>query len=73
MEMAARRRGERRRDFASDRHKGAMLSVDPRNFLEQSLRVWMIRRSKQLLRRSNLCNTPKIHHDDTIRQMSDDA
>jgi hypothetical protein len=46
MEMAAWRRGERRGNLTSDRHKGTMLSVDPGNFLEQGLRVGMIRRGK---------------------------
>ena len=73
MEMAARRRRERRRNFALDRHERALARLDLAHFREQRLRVRMVRRGEELRRRSRLDDAPEIHDDDAIADVLDDA
>src|SRR5690348_7387809 len=73
MKMTSRRRIERRRNFALDRHVRSLAGFDATNFGEQRLRVWMFRRIEQLPRRRRLDDATEVHDEDAVRQEANDA
>src|SRR5690242_5247437 len=73
MKMASRGWIEWRRYLPFDRHIRSLARLDPANFGEQRLRVWMFRRIEQLPRRRSLDDATEVHDDDAVRQEANDA
>jgi hypothetical protein len=73
MEMAPRGRVQGGWDFTLDRVICAPTRFELWDLIQQGLGIGMARAVKQILRRRNFHNATKIHHDNPICDMFDDA
>ena len=66
MKMTARWRRHRRWNLAADRNKGSLFRLETAHFEQQRLRVRMVGRAEQLLRRTRFDDASKVHDQDAI-------